>query len=128
GGDKPLIRINVENPVAAHRIEGTVAGGGKIPVPLVMEQAGTIGRHDLRRRVGRTSVDDNDFVNVPAKRFETAADHGGFVAYDQSGGYLQMTPAEPPVLSGNRQDCLRRYCRWPEPLHPCSGAHPSGTK
>ncbi|MCX7304205.1 MAG: hypothetical protein NTV73_07685 [Hyphomicrobiales bacterium] len=90
--NKPLVGVDVKNPVGVYSVECAIARGREIPIPFVVEEASAMGRHDFRGFIDRACVDDNNLINMVTDRFQTSANHGGFVTHDQSSGYLQSAP------------------------------------
>src|SRR5262245_38632503 len=79
-----LVRIDVEDPLAARETERVIARCREIAPPREILEARAVRGSDLLRAIGRARVDDDDLVDEPVQRGETAVEKLLLVLDDQA--------------------------------------------
>src|SRR5439155_3101902 len=83
-GADALVRIDVEDPLAAGEIEPVIAGGGEIVPPREVVQARAARGRDLPGAVGGAGVHDHDLVHQPFQGEEAAVEELLLVLDDEA--------------------------------------------
>ena len=84
GGVDTLVRIDVEDPLAAGEIERVIAGGGEIVPPPELVQARAARGRDLPGAVGGAGVHDHDLVHQPFQGAEAGVEELRLVLDDEA--------------------------------------------
>ena len=81
-----LVGIDIENPAPARRIQADVAGSREITGPGKVDQPGAVGLRYLAAAIGRTGVDDDDFIDDRGNGRKTGVKDALFVPDDERSG------------------------------------------